>query len=597
MTQQIFHLIENLTKGYSDEIPRNRAKLFGLAALRTIDDLKVVARVMSKGKSTSTATQTIQYLRRTYPFIFADSTCRHLQEEIRNFLRQRLLEHRYEKEISDLLLTIHKNQYDKFRKIDQAGTFLDLRAKICDESWGEAFLDRLEALFWINPSDGINNATPILLIASLYHPHLVHHIERLCTFFRNELSDVEREYWLDICQSFNLAETTSHPQEKLTAIDRLKKRLVGENQFLDAHFKTNHRQILAALSWQTGELYREINMLKEAASAYLEALPVLYPEEQVSVYTAKLYKKIADIDPDSISLLRIDFLHEAITYKADFDEAYYSLGDIYFERSEYRQAITYYQYAIELKPYDFEAWVNLGIIHTRLKEYQRALDEFNYAERLNPRCAHLYLARGNVYYQLQSYNDALSDFKQAIHIDPAYAEAYTNRGNVYAMLNQPELARRDYEQTLALQPNNMQALWLREWLDFGKQPVTVRETKSLAQRLLNIAEQDRQHYLATVCTGLAQGFTQKPTKLALPILERSCQEAPDQWDSFFWLAMVAAYCYRTEQAAAALHEAIQWGLPTAFLSPLYWLEKDRPDFFNADVLPLLKNHIYYQKIL
>jgi hypothetical protein len=134
----------------------------------------------------------------------------------------------------------------------------------------------------------------------------------------------------------------------------------------------------------------------------------------------------------------------------------------------------------------------------------------------------------------------------------------------------------------------MQALWLQEWIHFGKQQVTQMDT--VAQRLLKIAAYNPDHYLAAVCTGVARGFTQKYIKQALPELEQGCRKAPDQWDAYFWLAMLAAYCNHFKQAEAALYGAVELGLPTALLLPLYWLEKERPTFFQQAAQPLLQKY-------
>ena len=73
-------------------------------------------------------------------------------------------------------------------------------------------------------------------------------------------------------------------------------------------------------------------------------------------------------------------------------------------------------------------------------------------------------------------------------------------------------------------------------------------------------------------------------------MEHACQQAPEQWDPPFWLAMVLAYRNLKEQADQALQRALDLGLPVALLLPLYWLENDAPDFFQDYALPVLQRH-------
>lgn len=580
--------MQQLMAQYLADTPARREKLYGLALLRTIHDPKIVARTLGKGKDKYGFIQAFRPLYQDYAFIFTDETHESLRVDVRNFLRQFLLKQRHKQDIHKLITRIHENQQQRLLALEQMQTYPDLRSRLCNEGWVEAFLDVLEAQFWADPSLAITHAIFFLLAASLYQPHLMHEIVDMCVFFISEIEASLRERWSEICRGFNLDDSAPQPFAKLAAIDSLKTRMTRGNLLVPPIFAAYSQQFLAALWWQEGELYRELNLQREALNHYLTALPALYSEAQIPMYTAQLFAVLAEKAPASDPQTRIEFLTKAVEYQPDFVDAYVILGNLYFDQTRYNQARTCYQYAIELHPHDFDCWTNLGVVHIHLKEYQRALDELNYAEQLNTTCAKLYFLRGNVHRELKAYAEAIADFSHAIQLDTDYADAYTNRGNMYAMLNQPEQASQDYEQTIRLQPDDMQALWLREWIHFGKQRVERMEV--VAQRLLDIAAHEPDHYLAAVCTGIAQGFTQKQIKQALPELEQGCRKAPDQWDAYFWLGMLAAYCNHFRPAEVALDNAVELGLPAALLLPLYWLEKDRPDFFQRYAQPLLQKY-------
>jgi hypothetical protein len=51
--------------------------------------------------------------------------------------------------------------------------------------------------------------------------------------------------------------------------------------------------------------------------------------------------------------------------------------------------------------------------------------------------------------------------------------------------------------------------------------------------------------------------------------------------------MVLAYLGQDDDAIAALEKALELNLPPLLLSPLRWLEQDRPDFYRKYAAPLL----------
>ena len=421
MNQKMRQLIDQCLADTSSR----RAKLYGLALLRAINDPRKVSHALGIGKDKRGYTQAFRALYQSYDFVFTDETHQYFHADIRDFLRQRLLARRNEAEVSELITRIHRNQQQQLHNIEQAQTYQDLRARLRDDNWVGTFLDLLEAQFWANPSTGIAYAISFLLAASLYHPHLIYEVVDIGTFFVGEMESPQRDWWSGICQSFNLSASPLQPQEKIKAVNNIKDRIIREKLFIPPPFTTYSQQLIAALWWQEGELYRDFDP-HEACNHYIKALPFLYPEEQVATYTARLYWVLAEkvSDPQ----LQVEFLTKVIEYQPNFEKAYYKLGDRYFDQEEYQLARTYYQYVVELHPHDVEAWINLGVIHTRLKEYQRALNELNYAERLDTTIAPLYFSRANAYRELKEYAEALKDFNQAIELDNTYANAYTNRG-------------------------------------------------------------------------------------------------------------------------------------------------------------------------
>ena len=112
-----------------------------------------------------------------------------------------------------------------------------------------------------------------------------------------------------------------------------------------------------------------------------------------------------------------------------------------------------------------------------------------------------------------------------------------------------------------------------------------------AIQLKDAALVDPKHYGAYVCRGIAFGLRGR-IKEGLLELERAIDLEPDFSEAYFWKGMLCTYYYRGRYQGAieAIEKSlvVREGLPPVLLMPLYWLEKDRPDFFEQYARPLLE---------
>jgi tetratricopeptide (TPR) repeat protein len=127
------------------------------------------------------------------------------------------------------------------------------------------------------------------------------------------------------------------------------------------------------------------------------------------------------------------------------------------------------------------------------------------------------------------------------------------------------------------------------WLEMSKE----RAELKVAEQLDKLAMADPHHYIAYVCRGLALGLRGN-LKDGLAELEQALLlESPSEpWHVYFWKGMLCAYYYkgRYQQAVEAIEKALEVELPPVLLTPLYWLEKDRADFFEQYARPLLEKY-------
>jgi hypothetical protein len=59
---------------------------------------------------------------------------------------------------------------------------------------------------------------------------------------------------------------------------------------------------------------------------------------------------------------------------------------------------------------------------------------------------------------------------------------------------------------------------------------------------------------------------------------------------YFWHGVTEVYLGRDDAARTAVDQALALGLPPILLSPLRWLEQDRPEAYRAWAAPLLARY-------
>jgi tetratricopeptide (TPR) repeat protein len=119
---------------------------------------------------------------------------------------------------------------------------------------------------------------------------------------------------------------------------------------------------------------------------------------------------------------------------------------------QYREAIAYYDKAIQLNPRDGEVYFHRGTAYAELRQYQRAIQDYNDAIRLKPGDALAYDRRGVAYAGLGQYERAIEDYNDALRVNSRYAWAYGHRGLAWLYLQRDTQAESDLKKAFELDP-------------------------------------------------------------------------------------------------------------------------------------------------
>ena len=135
------------------------------------------------------------------------------------------------------------------------------------------------------------------------------------------------------------------------------------------------------------------------------------------------------------------------------DKEYFQKGSTYFSQSNFTDAITQFDKAINLNQNYTDAYGDRGASKANLGQYQSAILDYEKAEQLGLKSSILYSNWGYAYYQLKQPEKAIPLLEKAIGIDPNNGNAYRWIGEIKYDKNDNKGAAEDYTKAINLNPN------------------------------------------------------------------------------------------------------------------------------------------------
>lgn len=598
-TNGIIHQMVQRYLRYAPDDQNEREQLYGLALLRRAEEPQAViaALGLATREQENAYEEILRRLQWHYSFIFTEQGQPALHSEVRYFLRLWLLEHRKEPDKAKVIVRIKEVQQKRLDVLERQRRYQSLEDRLGDDEWVETYLDLIEALFWFDIVEGVRYSLTFMLASAVCHHGSSGVIFQLGAFFAGYMQAPTSTIWK--WGELSLQDVTSNntPGEMLECLLELEVLMQRKKLDIASPLASYTGELEAILEWRLGEAYlnRDENT---ALDWYQKAFPRLQHYVELRGELARVYAQLADTYYSKKEhRTSIYFLDEAIQVKYDYVLAYYNRGNIHYELKEYRQAIYDYRCVIALDETDINAYINLGNTHFVLKEYTLAIKNYDKALLLISQAlvtnqdevyldeASIYYDRANAYAELAEYQQAIQDFDHALTLKPTFAWARMNRGNAYAMLREYPKALADYNQAAMLNAKDINITWMATWANFNKKPIG-NETAALIEEIASLAPS---HYVSYICKGIAQGLEQRNLEVALATIAHAIVMEPEQWDPYFWQGMTYAYLGRTTEAENTINKALAIGLPPLLLTPLYWLEKSRPNFFKHYAQPLLNS--------
>ncbi len=334
-----------------------------------------------------------------------------------------------------------------------------------------------------------------------------------------------------------------------------------------------------------GQVYMNLEEYEKAIADLSTAVELIPQEAQFYDDRGHAYAKLKEYEK------AIADFTQAINLEPERVLTYRYRGWSYQSNKEYEKALVDFTRVIELAPQSVWLYQDRGSTYIQLEEYEKAIADFNRSVELEPSNASLYSRRGSAFLQMKAYEQTIGDCTRAIELDATYESAYFHRGYAYLWLKESKLAHADFVQCAALTPKSTKAAWMVIYSDLGKQRPSseIIEALESATGLDKIVAIEPRSGAVRFCQGVTLGFGNN-YRDGIEELEQSIQLGKFVQDAYFWKGLFCAYLGQEAEATQAIVQALEAGLPPVLLTPLYWLEQERPEMYQTVAVPLLVHY-------
>ncbi|MCX5830998.1 MAG: tetratricopeptide repeat protein [Deltaproteobacteria bacterium] len=257
-------------------------------------------------------------------------------------------------------------------------------------------------------------------------------------------TEVLKENW-DGKTFYIIAKITTDPSQVAKAVDELRKDKQGLSELEEVKKRTE--ELLIGLERLREELKlskggQQIQEKKDYMAAVQQLDAVDWFREGYALAESGKYR-------DAIS-----FYNKAIDADPRHATAYSARGWAYHRIGDYPSALKDNNRALDLKPNFPAALANRSTTLWGMRQYDKALADINRAIELKPDYSRAYEVRSLIYLYMKKSVNAIEDGNKAIELNPNNAYAYLHRGDAYRNIGSYEEAFKDYQKTIEITPAN-----------------------------------------------------------------------------------------------------------------------------------------------
>jgi lipoprotein NlpI len=145
-------------------------------------------------------------------------------------------------------------------------------------------------------------------------------------------------------------------------------------------------------------------------------------------------------------------------------DGYESRGNAYRHETQYDEAISEYNHALQVKADYPLAYYYLGLTQGLQAQYDTAITGLDKYIDLEPQDSDGFAVRGLEYYQKFQFAPAITDFDKALALQPNRAYAFLERGSAHYLAGQTSQSTADFELAIGADPTTSTAMYAALWL-------------------------------------------------------------------------------------------------------------------------------------
>ncbi len=357
--------------------------------------------------------------------------------------------------------------------------------KLIRESVGRITLEDLDTFRWRD------NRIEITLFGT---PFIITRLEDLPEFQEPVILDIDTDYFDPPYLGHRLEIPSLWPEEfvEILRAKKIRADLVDicysvregylslEYKYLADYVATLIREpqqdtpLLQAFRYRKeGDILRHQGKYTKAMQAYQQAL-ALTPESAGLYYGMSLISAALGDTAEEERLY-----HKAVTLDPDYQHAQLYLGDSYFNKKLFREAIPPYQRYLSQYPDHLTALFKLAYSLTATGQISLAIETYRRVLTLFPALSSAHYNLGLLLSRQGAPEEAAAAYREALHYDPFFFYAYHELGNIAFRQGNNSLAMQYYQQALALNPTHAESYYQIGLLS-ARQGLTEEAIKALS---------------------------------------------------------------------------------------------------------------------
>ena len=173
-------------------------------------------------------------------------------------------------------------------------------------------------------------------------------------------------------------------------------------------------------------------------------------------------------------------------------------GNTFYDKGKFREAISQYKRALNIKADDIDVLINIGLGYRHLEEYDKAIEYYDKVLDIEPENKVAINNKGYSYECLKEIDKAIELYKKSLEIDPAYDIPLVNLSNRYFDEKQYEKVIEIFDRALEIDPLNS-----ANWVDLGRAYRYLEKYDDAVNAYLKALELDKHDKIAWNNIGFA----------------------------------------------------------------------------------------------